>query len=79
MRTRNKIRRFILKEVLPDRVVVGDPLAEGLLDSLAIERVVVFLEEEFGITIHDDDVTAENLDSLDALSALVESKLRSPG
>ncbi len=45
------------------------------LDSMAVVELVAALEARFGITIDDDDVTAEAFETLASLSELVESKL----
>ena len=76
MRTRSTIRRFIVVELLEERPA-GDPLAEDLLDSLAIEQLVAFCEEEFGVAFEDADLVAENFESLGAVTALVDRKRRS--
>ena len=51
-----------------------DPLAGGILDSLAIEFLIGWLEEEFEISFSYRDVVAENFASIGTLSALVDSK-----
>lgn len=55
----------------------GTPLLGSLpeLDSMAVLELVAALEERFGITIDDDDVTAEAFDTLGDLTALVDAKL----
>jgi len=75
VRTRSTIRRFIVVELLEERPA-GDPLAEDLLDSLAIEQLVAFCEEEFGVAFEDADLVAENFESLGAVTALVDRKRR---
>ena len=72
-RTKARIRGFVLDELAEGRPS-RDPLADGLLDSLAIGQLVAFCEEEFGISLDDGAVTAEHFESLDAVTALVESK-----
>jgi len=74
-RPRTRIADYILHE-LTDGAPVRDPLAEGLLDSLAIAQLVAFLEEEFRISLGDEDLVAEHFESLDAVTALVETHLR---
>jgi acyl carrier protein len=52
---------------------VDEPLLErGLLDSLAILRTVTFCEEQFGITIPDEEVLPDNFQSVRAIAELVE-------
>jgi acyl carrier protein len=45
------------------------------LDSMAVISLITALEEHFGITIADDDISAEVFDSLGSLSAFVDRKL----
>ncbi len=46
--------------------------AEIRLDSLALLRLLVLLEEEFGIEIDDEDVMDADLDTVGSLVGLVE-------
>lgn len=75
--TEAAIRDFLLKEVLYDRQLkeLGadeNLIEQGLLDSLAILKVVGFCEEEFGITIPDAEVLPDNMESVRAIAGLVE-------
>jgi acyl carrier protein len=75
--TETAVREFILTEVLYDRNLQDlgsdDNLIEkGLLDSLAILKVVTFCEEQFGVVIPDDQVLPDNMESVRAIAALVE-------
>jgi acyl carrier protein len=56
----------------------GTPLLGGLpeLDSMAVLELVAALEQRFGVTIDDDEVTAEVFDTLGSLAAMVDEKLR---
>jgi acyl carrier protein len=54
----------------------GDSLtAAGVLTSLALFRIVAFLEETFSISIDDDEINIENFDSIDRIHRLVGSSL----
>lgn len=44
------------------------------LDSMAVISVVTQLEEHFGISVHDDEISAETFATLGSLVAYVESK-----
>ncbi|MEV4277858.1 acyl carrier protein [Actinoplanes xinjiangensis] len=44
------------------------------LDSMAVLELIAALEEKFGISVDDDEVTAEVFDTLGTLAALVDSK-----
>jgi acyl carrier protein len=46
------------------------------LDSLAVLELVVELEDRFGISVDDEDVTADAFDTVGSLAAFVNSKLR---
>lgn len=48
----------------------------GIIDSTGIMEVVSFLEESFAITIDDDELVADNLDSVDRLAGFVGRKLK---
>lgn len=45
-------------------------------DSMAVLNVILALEEHFGLTIDDDEVTGELFETLGTLTAFVEQKLR---
>jgi acyl carrier protein len=45
------------------------------LDSMAVVGLITALEEHFGITIEDDEISAEVFETLGSLSAFVDSKL----
>ncbi len=75
--TETAIRDYLLAEVLYDKnlqtLAVDENLIEkGLLDSLAILRVVSFCEEQFGIRIPDTEVLPDNMESVSAIAGLVE-------
>jgi len=66
-----KTRPFILETFyLPDGTVGDDaPLfSSGLLDSADLVTLLMFLEEEFGISIDGPDVTIDRFDTLRAMS-----------
>lgn len=44
------------------------------LDSIATLEIVAAIEEEFSITVEDDELTAELFDSVDALAKYVATK-----
>ena len=45
------------------------------LDSMAVLTVVFGLEEHFGISVDDDDISAETFETVGGLADLVRSKL----
>ena len=48
---------------------------DSLLDSFDVIQIVTSLMAEFDISIDADDIEPENLNSLDAICAMVERKL----
>ena len=47
-------------------------VSDGILDSFDIISLVMGLEDAFDIEIDPEDVTSENFESVDAITALVE-------
>jgi len=45
-----------------------------VLDSTDILRLVVFVEERYGIEIGDDDLVPENFETIASVAALVRAK-----
>ena len=77
--TRDKIRAFILENFLfgNDQGLNDDTsfLDEGIIDSTGILELVSFLEEEFSISVEDDDILPENLDSIKNVVAYLGRKI----
>jgi acyl carrier protein len=53
---------------------VSDPDEALHLDSLAMMRLVSFLETDVGYTVHDDELILENFQSLRTISRMLEGK-----
>jgi len=75
--TETAIRQFLVEDVFYDRDLgsLGPDdslLAKGLLDSMAILKTVTFCEEQFGITIPDQEVLPDHFESVRAIAKLVE-------
>ena len=71
------IRDFLATLVARD-IHFGDDdslLAAQLIDSLKIAEVIVFLENSYHVTFDNDDLTPENLDSVNAIVAFLERKI----
>jgi methoxymalonate biosynthesis acyl carrier protein len=73
---RTAIRGWLKENVTGSREVPDDyPLIEnGVLTSLQTVELVMFMEEEFGIVVEDDELDEENFGSIDAIAGLVEGK-----
>ena len=73
---RAAIRGWLQENVTGGRDVSNDELLieNGVMTSLQTVELVTFLEDEFGITVEDDEFDEENFGSVDAIAALVEGK-----
>jgi len=78
---KEKIRGFIVENFLfgnDDGLTDNSSfLEEGIIDSTGILELVSFLEEEFGITVDDEDLIPENLDSVNNVTNYLDRKLGS--
>lgn len=73
-----------MKDFINDRFLmgagfkgIGDDdsfLENGIIDSTGVLELVTFTEETFGIHIDDEELTPDNLDSLDKITVFIESK-----
>ena len=70
------IRREIAKNAQP-LPTFDHPLldsAGGVIDSMSLWPLIVFVESHFGIKIEDTDLMSENFRTLRALTNFIESK-----
>jgi len=69
------IRAFIFEEILfipePATFSDDDNLIEAGLDSMGIMRLVMFIEDKFGVTLPDAEIDPDNLHSFNALEQWV--------
>ncbi|MGH2652908.1 MAG: acyl carrier protein [Actinomycetota bacterium] len=77
MDTTKRIREFVTEEILFEengaaRLADDSPLLDGMIDSMALMRLVAFLEEEFEVQIDDVDITEENFRTVKDIAQLVE-------
>jgi acyl carrier protein len=49
-------------------------LEVGVVDSFGIAELVSFVEQEFGISVADEELLPENFDSVDKLSSFIARK-----
>ncbi|HML20717.1 MAG TPA: acyl carrier protein [Aggregatilinea sp.] len=49
-------------------------LEEGIVDSVAVMELALFVEETFGINIEDADITPDNFDSVTKLANYIRRK-----
>jgi acyl carrier protein len=72
------ITKYIVREFLPDVEESDldadyDLLRNGVIDSLALLRVVDWIAEEFDVSIEDLDLSPDNFRTVENISALVAS------
>lgn len=79
MSTEQQVRDYILENYLftDDQSALnnGDSFLEtGILDSTGILEVIHFIEEDFGISVEDEEMVPENLDSVERIVAFIGRK-----
>jgi len=75
----NDLREFIANNFLCSaEFSLGDQdsfMETGILDSTGVLHIILFLEENYHIKLSDDEIVAENLDSIHNLKKFVDQKL----
>jgi len=77
----NTIRAFIIDNFLfgdTSQVIADDTslIDNNLVDSTGVLELVFFLETTFDIKVEDTEVVPDNLDSIGAMAAYIETKRR---
>ncbi len=78
------LRQFLSENFILDDDGAGlgrdESLTEaGVLDSMGVLELIMFIEERFGITVPDEDTLPENLDSVGRLVNYIERRLQEVG
>jgi acyl carrier protein len=73
------VHDYILKEFLPgedpEALEADTPLISGgILDSISTLKLVVFLEERFGVRVDAHEAGIDHLNSIGQIVALIERK-----
>jgi acyl carrier protein len=79
LRDAERIRQFILSTLLTfdDEVTIEDAeniFETGFVDSSFAMQLVVFLQQEFGIQVTDDDLELSNFSTIDRMVRFVRRK-----
>jgi acyl carrier protein len=76
-----QLRQFVVDNFLFGQP--GDGLADsdsfldrGIIDSMGVLELVGFLEESYGITVQDQELIPDNLDSIDKVASFLQRKLQ---
>ena len=69
---KQEIRQFIIEAFLfgdeSDPFEDSDSfMQKGIIDSTGVLELISFLEEKYGVTVDDEEMIPENLDSIDNL------------
>lgn len=74
MNISNQLREYIQKEIAKGReLAVDESLLEGgILDSLAIVKLVAYIEDEFDVEVPDSEFDPENFETISAIVQLIE-------
>ena len=74
MNITNQLREYIQKEIAKGRELTDDEslLDGGILDSLAIVKLVAYIEDEFDVEVPDSDFDPDNFESISAIAKLIE-------
>lgn len=74
---RAAIHDHVVSNFLFDTADVDDDaslIGQGVLDSLGVLEMVLFVEEQLGVAVNDSEVLPEHFDSVSALARFVVSK-----
>ena len=79
MSVENKIREYVLENYLftDDQSALNSEdsfLEKGILDSTGILEIIYFIEDEFNISVADEEMIPENLDSVSRIVKYIGSK-----
>jgi acyl carrier protein len=73
-----QVRKFIVEHFyVADAAALSDEVSlldHGIIDSTGVLEVISFIEASFGVTVADDEMLPENLDSIARISAFVARK-----
>lgn len=77
---KEKVRSFVVENFLfgkADGLEDGTSfLDEGIIDSTGILELVEYVEQEFSISVEDEDLIPENLDSILNVSNYISRKVQ---
>lgn len=74
---RRKLKAYLAREILhdPDYPLEDDEplISAGLIDSFSLVDIALFIENTFGVRIDDNELTADNFDTVDMFVARIEA------
>jgi acyl carrier protein len=78
LQIKEQVRTFVRTNFyVPENVVLADDvslLSQGIIDSTGVLELVGFIEDAFGISVDDNEMVPQNLDSVQSISSFVDRK-----
>ena len=76
---RNILAQSLQLGTRADQLTAESPLLGAIpeLDSMAVVMILTAMEEHFGFSVDDDEISADTFQTLGTLTAFVEQKLAS--
>jgi acyl carrier protein len=73
------VNEYICRELIQSHALLSlrndaSLLEAGILDSLSVLKLMLFLEVQFGFEVAPDELIPENFESVDAICAYVRSQ-----
>ena len=53
-------------------------LEEGIIDSMNVMELIMFVEEKFGLEVADEEIIPDNVDSVSKIAAYIRRKAAQP-
>ena len=68
----------LAEEAIGESIVVGVDnkiLEDGILDSPAIIKLIIFIEKKYKVTIEQDEMNIDSFSSINQIEKLIKSKI----
>lgn len=77
-----EIRAFVVENFLfgqdDETLTAQSSLVEsGIIDSMGVAEIVAHIESRYGVTVGDDELVPDNLDSISRIAAFIARKKQS--
>ena len=76
---KEQLKDFIVDNFLfgdGDKLAIETPLFEkGIIDSTGVLELIAFIEENFNVSVTDEELVQENFSSLNAIDRFLKSKI----
>ena len=79
MDTEKTLIEFIKSEFIVEQqtsqLPIEQPLLNGVIDSVGLMRLVVFIEGKFNITVEDEELVPENFQNIKKMTEYIKTKI----